>query len=524
VEGNDISAGRVSNTGSGNITITGDAWNTLNLHPTAHPAISANGNIEINSFVYSSTTAPNTPAIVSNAGSVTIIGRAGVVARTLTGSAPAIRAATNIGISTSFVVEAQSNTGNTLEAPSISITNGTTGLIHSSGGAAFSVANPAISGANTRVRVNHIQIFPVVPPTIRGPTALTLLEGYAATSTGAFIITSVPAVTVSIDNNHGGRITWHNTHNRLYIGEGLTGGIYPVVLTVSNGALTNAVLTFTLTVSATPIPVIDIITHPADTTVMHGSITGSLDVYASITPNQGLTPLWHRNTTNSNTGGTSVGFTGTSFPIPTDLALGTHYFYVVVSSPGATPVPSSVARVTVNDAFVPVTNITGVPATVLAGTPLTLSGFVAPFYATNRDITWSLLNAGTTGATISGNTFNAAATGEAVVRATITNGRDGFDFTQDFTITVTVTQDNDGGNNNQQPGGNDNDTQQPGGNDNDTQQPGGNDNDNQQPGGNNDNQQPGGNNDGGGGGGGCSISAGLFAMLFALPLVFKRKK
>jgi hypothetical protein len=89
-------------------------------------------------------------------------------------------------------------------------------------------------------------------------------------------------------------------------------------------------------------------------------------------------------------------------------------------------------------AFVPVTGITGVPTDATAGTPLNLTGTVAPSDATNQDIVWSVKNAGTTGATITGgNTRNTTAAGTVTVTATITNGASAStDYTKDFTITV----------------------------------------------------------------------------------------
>jgi len=87
--------------------------------------------------------------------------------------------------------------------------------------------------------------------------------------------------------------------------------------------------------------------------------------------------------------------------------------------------------------FVAVTDITGLPTTATAGTPLTLSGTVTPSNATNTTITLSVKNAGTTGATISGNTLNTSAAGEAIVTATIVDGTaQGTDYTKDFTVTV----------------------------------------------------------------------------------------
>ena len=87
--------------------------------------------------------------------------------------------------------------------------------------------------------------------------------------------------------------------------------------------------------------------------------------------------------------------------------------------------------------FVPVTDITGVPTQATAGTPLTLTGTVVPSGATNRAIVWSVYDAGTTGATIDGNTLNTTATGTATVRATIVNGASATaDFIRDFVVTV----------------------------------------------------------------------------------------
>lgn len=93
--------------------------------------------------------------------------------------------------------------------------------------------------------------------------------------------------------------------------------------------------------------------------------------------------------------------------------------------------------------FVAVTGITGVPTTANAGTPLALTGTVAPSNATNKTIVWSVTNAGTTGASINGNTLNTTADGTVIVRATIVNGETATtNYTQDFTIAVNSTATN----------------------------------------------------------------------------------
>ena len=89
--------------------------------------------------------------------------------------------------------------------------------------------------------------------------------------------------------------------------------------------------------------------------------------------------------------------------------------------------------------FIPVTDIEKTSATtVQVGTTLQLAADVLPTDATNSTIVWSVHNAGTTGATIDGNTLTTTAAGTVVVRATITDGTAvGENFTKDFTITIT---------------------------------------------------------------------------------------
>jgi formylglycine-generating enzyme required for sulfatase activity len=91
--------------------------------------------------------------------------------------------------------------------------------------------------------------------------------------------------------------------------------------------------------------------------------------------------------------------------------------------------------------FVPVTAIEGVPATGTVGTPLTLTATVRPGFASNSGIVWFVADAGTTGASVSGNVINAAANGTAIIKATIANGKgEGKDFTQEFKIVFTSTK------------------------------------------------------------------------------------
>ena len=89
--------------------------------------------------------------------------------------------------------------------------------------------------------------------------------------------------------------------------------------------------------------------------------------------------------------------------------------------------------------FEPVTNITNVPDTILLGIDLPLTGIVVPGNATNQTIVWSLMSAGTTGATVSAGVLSVTGPGTLKVTATITNGlTPSTDYTQDFTIEVFV--------------------------------------------------------------------------------------
>ena len=89
-------------------------------------------------------------------------------------------------------------------------------------------------------------------------------------------------------------------------------------------------------------------------------------------------------------------------------------------------------------AHVPVTDITNIPTETTATIPITLTGTVVPSNATNQEITWSVQNAGTTGANITNdNVLNTTAAGSATIRATIVNGlTPTTPYTKDVVITV----------------------------------------------------------------------------------------
>jgi len=89
--------------------------------------------------------------------------------------------------------------------------------------------------------------------------------------------------------------------------------------------------------------------------------------------------------------------------------------------------------------FVPVTNITGVPSSAKAGAELTLAGTIIPSDASSKTIVWSIKDAGTTGASISGNKLTTNSAGTVKITATVSKGTATGDFVKEFTIKVTET-------------------------------------------------------------------------------------
>ena len=95
-----------------------------------------------------------------------------------------------------------------------------------------------------------------------------------------------------------------------------------------------------------------------------------------------------------------------------------------------------------DDGYIPVANISGVPTSAEANSPLVLTATVSPSNATSQTIVWSIKDAGTTGASITGgNTLTATEAGTVIITATITNGATAnTPFTNDFTVSVTTLE------------------------------------------------------------------------------------
>ncbi len=118
---------------------------------------------------------------------------------------------------------------------------------------------------------------------------------------------------------------------------------------------------------------------------------------------------------------------------------GTVKIKVTVSDGYCTPVEKIFA---IPVTFTKVTDITGnVPTESWVNVSNTLPAMtVTPDNASYKTFTWSVLNAGTTGAQINGNKLIATNSGTATIRATVANGLAyGTDFVKDYTVTFNST-------------------------------------------------------------------------------------
>jgi formylglycine-generating enzyme required for sulfatase activity len=265
-------------------------------------------------------------------------------------------------------------------------------------------------------------------------------------------ITGVPTVaTAGIPLTLTGTVTPDNATNKTItwsvVSAGATGasisgntlnttaaGTVTVRATITNGTAkgTNYTQNFIVTVNA------DFVAVTGITGVPEMAMAGTLTLTSTVAPYNATnqTIVWSV----VSAGTTGAALTGN---ILNTTAAGTVTIRATIANgtaQGTNYTQNFSITITVNTGFVAVTGISGVPQTATVGTILTLTSTVAPYNATNQTIVWSVANAGTTGATISGNWLYATAVGTVTVRATITNGTaQGTNYTQDFSITVNTS-------------------------------------------------------------------------------------
>ena len=214
-------------------------------------------------------------------------------------------------------------------------------------------------------------------------------------------------------------------------------GTVKVTATVENGAsaTTNFAKDFDITVNAAFVPVSNITNVPTSVTAGEDlTLTGT--VSPANATNQAV--AW------------SVKDAGTTGAVIDEDTLSTNaagtvkVTATVENGASATTNFAKDFDITVNAAFVPVSNITNVPTSVTAGEDLTLTGTVSPANATNQAIAWSVKDAGTTGAVIDADTLSTTAAGVVKITATVVNGASATtNFTKDFDITVNAGMSND---------------------------------------------------------------------------------
>jgi len=178
--------------------------------------------------------APVAPTITSAASFTCVAGTGGSFALTATGTAPITWSLAGAPAGVTIV-------GATLNVAA-SVAAGTYNL---------TITASNVTSNNTQNFTLTVTTPTVTPPTgtaprITGPSSLKLNTGYAATSTEAFTISGTPWVDVTKISGDA-KITWNSATYCLDIAQGLTEGIYPVVLRATN-SIGSFTFTFTLTV------------------------------------------------------------------------------------------------------------------------------------------------------------------------------------------------------------------------------------------------------------------------------------
>ena len=173
--------------------------------------------------------------------------------------------------------------------------------------------------------------FEAPPPQIVSVTAVTL-DTNEITLTAGY---SQPLMaTVSPTNAANKNMTWSSADTSVAtVSGGLVSALAPgsadITVTAADGDYTDTcvVIVNALVNAETP----SITGHPVSANYNVGESADALDVTASVTDGGTLSYQWYSNTTNSATGGRSVGSNLNSYLPPTSTA-GTTYYYVVVTN------------------------------------------------------------------------------------------------------------------------------------------------------------------------------------------------
>ena|GEM_PF-891554 len=268
-------------------------------------------------------------------------------------------------------------------------------------------------------RVGHIPVTGItdVPSTAVAGTTIQLTGTIApANATGTQIVWSI--------NDRGTTNAQIHSGNMLWLGNA---GTVSVTATVINGGATEGTTfarNFNITVTAQPVfniigvPDRAFIGEPLTLTGVVLPAEAIQTINWSVHSAGGTGAAINDGILNATTPGTAV----IRATVPNGQRQGVNFvadFHIIIEQRNLPP-----------------TGVTGVPTSMIAGTPITLTGTVMPANATVRLFTWSVQDAGTTGASISGNILNATASGTAIITANIT---DLLNVVHTFAFGVTVT-------------------------------------------------------------------------------------
>jgi len=194
----------------------------------------------------------------------------------------------------------------------------------------------------------------------------------------------------SANSTSGGTLLAGATGASLAIPTGLAAGTYYFYCVIGNG--TTSVVTTPAAVvvaSAGTVASLAFTTQPTGRSVTAGSITGVLTAAASASDGSAVSYQWYRNTVNSASGGTAVsGATSGTLTLPTDLAVGTYYYFCRATSATLGTVTSNVVAVVVASAQVATgtITITAQPGSI-STTAGSVSGAITVLAASSDDST-----------------------------------------------------------------------------------------------------------------------------------------
>jgi M6 family metalloprotease-like protein len=182
---------------------------------------------------------------------------------------------------------------------------------------------------------------------------------------------------------------------------------------ISNVSTAGETISFDVKISLDFVPVADILNVQSEGEVGKPVILGGTVHPADATNNDIIWSIKDAGGAGAAISGNILSATGAGTVVVTatvigGLAPGTDFvkdYTVIISGP-----------------FVSVTDIIDVPSEATVGVPLILGGTVMPVNATNKHITWSVKDAGFTGAVIENGAMGTAAAGTVVVTATVKDG------------------------------------------------------------------------------------------------------